>query len=249
MDDQLHNEEMLMRYLDGELAEQERVALEARLESDEALQQQLLNLRVAVQAIRQYGTAQTVAALHPQMMQGLKRSAEKPKVVSISRTVRLTMAVAASLLILFIGFRVYEATQLSADKLYSESFVDFDVSATRNAAAATSTFETLYRQKDYSGVIRLNSDTISSKALLLVGLSYLHVDQPLKAVEKFNSLTLKENDYRQDAEFYSSLAYLKLKEYSKALPLMQKISGDASHLYHHQFSRDFVERVEKLKSK
>ena len=81
---------------------------------------------------------------------------------------------------------------------------------------------------------------------MLIGLSYLQTNHPIQAVGFLQPLALSANDYRQDAEFYLALSHLKNKAYGKALPLMEKIRANPSHLYHEQLTADVVEKVKKL---
>jgi tetratricopeptide (TPR) repeat protein len=248
MDDLLHNENLLIRYLDDELDNEEKAALEQRLQTDANLQKQLTSLQIAIQAVNHYGTSQQVGAIHLQMMQELKP--QRPKVFSINKTVRYTMAVAASILILFIGVRVYLSAQLSPEKLYNESFVDFTVSDTRGSSSAISEIERRYQQKEYTSVLNAQRSTnLYAKDSLLIGLSYLHTDQLTDAIRFFQKIAFTNNDFQQDAEFYLSLSYLKNKDYDKALPLMEKIESTSLHLYHAQITADFINKVKKLNNK
>ena len=248
MDETLHND-LLIRYLDGELSPAERNALTERLRTDAALQEQLTSLQVAVQAIRQFGTTEKVRSIHAEMMQELKGQ-PKAKVVSFNKTVRFVLAIAASVVVLFIGVRLYTAAQVSPEKLYDQSFVDFNVSASRGNNESLSVIETHYQQKAYDAVISdLRSANLSAKDSLLVGLAYLHQNRTPQAIGFFKNLAYSVNDFQQDAEFYLSLSYLKNQEYAKALPLMQKIVGDSKHLYHDQLPEEAVEKVKKLNNK
>lgn len=248
MDDLVHNEDLLIRYLDGELSAVEKTALEERLQNDTALQAQLQKLQVAVQAVKNFGTTQQVAFIHAQMMQELRHP--KAKVFSISKAVRYTMAVAASVLVLFIGLQLYLSAQLSPEKLYRESFVDFNISDTRGSNTTTSEIEKQYQKKEYAAVTDAGRSThLYAKDSLLIGLSYLQTDHTDKAISFFQNLAFSANDFQQDAEFYLSLSYLKNKNYDKALPLMQKIGGNPSHLYHNQLTEDVINKVKKLANK
>ncbi|RYF82636.1 MAG: hypothetical protein EON98_11140, partial [Chitinophagaceae bacterium] len=99
MDDLRHNENLLIRYLDGELPAEEKAMLEQRLQTDAALQQQLETLRVSIQAIRQYGAAQQVHHVHAEMMAELKGAKQGGKVRTMNRSVRYALAIAASVLV------------------------------------------------------------------------------------------------------------------------------------------------------
>jgi len=250
MDDLLQNENLLMRYLDGELTGDEKLALEQRLLTDGELKDQLTSLQVAVQAIRQLGTTQKVSTVHTEMMTELKSKKGEAKVVSFGKIIRYTMTVAASLFILFIGYKVYLGAQLSPEKLYSESFVDFNVSVSRGGTTTVSEIEKNYQQKNYTAIVNATrSFHLDAKDSLLIGLSYLHTDAASKAISFFHAISISESDFRQDAEFYLSLAYLKNRSYEKALPLMQKIAADPAHLYHGQLNDDVIEKVKTLNNK
>jgi hypothetical protein len=246
MDDSLHIEDLLVSYLDGKLGETERRELEERLRTDEDLQEQLASLRVAIQAIRQYGTRQKVNSLHKEMMEELTMK-PKDKVISINKTVRYAMAVAASVILLFIAVKLYMAAQVSPEKVYSEVFVSFNTSSTRGGNEDISVIEKAYQQKDYKAVIQqIRPLQINTKDSLLIGLSYLQTDHANQAILFFRQLAGSDNEYRQDAEFYLSLSYLKNKEYAKAFKVMKTIAANPSHIYRERLTKNTLERVEAL---
>ena len=246
MDDLLHNEDLLIRYLDGELSGDEKAALEARLQTDQRLHEQLTRLRIAIQAVKHLGTTRQVANIHGQMMHELK-SGKKARPVPFNKVIRYTMAAAASILVLVIGIRIYQASQITPGKLYDEAFVEFNSSDTRGSGDMSSEIEKNYRQKKYSVVINsVRSLNMDARDSLLMGLSYLHEDRMSQAIGLFQRLAASSNEFQPDAEFYLSLSYLKNKDYNKALPLMEKIVSDPVHLYHKQFDKDFVEKVKAL---
>ncbi|HEX8316658.1 MAG TPA: tetratricopeptide repeat protein [Flavisolibacter sp.] len=247
MDDLLQDENLLVRYLDGELTTEERASLEERLQKDARLKEQLLRLQLAIQAIKHQGTAQKVSAVHTKMMRELKPKQPAGRVLPFRKTIRYAMAVAASILILFIGVRIYSASQLSADKLYNESFVDFTVSTSRGNNTVLSKVEQYYQQKDYAAVVNATRSTkLDAKDSLLIGLSYLHTARPDRAISFFQRVASFEGDFRPDGEFYLALSYLKTKQYNNALPVLQKINNDPGHLYHSRVSSDLIENVMKL---
>lgn len=248
MDEALHNEDLLVQYLDGELNQAEKMAFERRLQIEPQLREQLTTLQIALQAVKQFGTTQQVSAIHQEMMEELRP--KKAKVFSIGKTVRYSMAVAASILILFIGVRLYLGAQISSENLYDDSFVDFTISSSRGANTAPSEIEKSYQQKNYDAVVSsTRSIQLDAKDSLLIGLSYLHKNNLNSAINFFQRIASTPNDFQQDGEFYLSLSYLKNKSYDKALVLMQKIAADPFHIYHDRFSNDFIEKVKELKNK
>lgn len=250
MDDLRHNENLLIRYLDGELPAEEKAMLEQRLQTDAALQQQLENLRVSIQAIRQYGAAQQVHHVHAEMMAELKGAKQGGKVRTMNRSVRYALAIAASVLVVLIGAQLYFSSQVSSDKLYQQAFVDFSVSASRGNDATTSETELLYQQKKYEAVVNApHARQLDAKDSLLIGLSYLHIDKTTEASGLFTRVANYSNEYQQDAEYYLAMSYLKMENYKQALPLIQKIAASTTHIYHGQFDGDFLKKVEKLAKK
>lgn len=249
MDDSLHTHDLLVRYLDGDLPLEQKQALEQKLQSDNALQDELRNLELAIQAVRQFGTTQQVNAIHHQVMAERKERTQA-KVVPFRKTFRYAMAVAASAIILFFGFRLFINAQPSPEKIYSEAFVDFNLSAVRGSEGNGSEIEKFYQQKNYAAVTTtIRSRVLSAKDSLLIGLSYLHLDKSAQAVRFFEQMTIANSDFQQDAEFYLSLGYLKEKRYEQAAGLMKKIAANPAHLYHDQITNELVEDVESLQKK
>ena len=247
MNDSVHNEDLLVRYIDGELTAEEKAAVEQRLQTDEAFQQQYQNLQVAIQAVRHLGTLQQVESIHREMMQERKENKSRSGVFNLSKTIRYTLAVAASVLVLFVGVRLYLAAQASPDSIYRETFVDYSVSGSRAAGEQLSAIETLYQKKEYKAITGTSRSLhLSARDSLLIGLSYLHTENFAAAAGWFGNLAGTENEYRQDAEFYLSLSYLKTKNYGKALSYMERIHNNTLHLYHEQVSEEAVEKLRKL---
>lgn len=250
MSESVHNEDLLIRYLDGELDAVEKAAVEQRLQSDNAFREQYRDLQVALQAIRHLGTMQQVEGIHREMMQERKEQKQGARVLGMTKIIRYTLAVAASVLVLFIGVRLYLNAQLSPDRIYNEMFVEYNVANARAAGEQLSSIETLYQQKNYRGVITsARMLNLTAKDSLLIGLSYLHTEKNAAAINWLHTLSVTENEYRQDAAFYLSLAYVKLKAYGKALPYLEKIYNNPAHLYHEQVSASVMEKIKKLNDK
>jgi hypothetical protein len=250
MDDSLHNESLLIRYLDGELSADEKALLEQRLQTDTELQQQLTDLRVAVQAVKQYGLSQKIGAIHTGMMQELKGPKPQAKVVPFRRKFRYLVAVAASVLIVLIGVSLYLSSQVSSEKLYEQAFVDFPVSASRGEGNQLSAIENHYQQKDYEAIVNgSRSLHMDAKDSLLTGLAYLHTGRAEQGISFFERIAAYGNTFQQDGEFYLALSYLKNPDYGDALPLFEKIAGNPSHLYHSRVTQNFLEDLKSLREK
>lgn len=241
------NDEILMKYLDGELDQTERAMFESMLQKDTTLQQRLEGLQIAIASVKQYGATEKVKSIHSEMMSELSFVHKEEKVVPIKKMVRYSLAIAASIIIILVGVTLFTAAP-SVDKLYSDAFVDYDASTVRGSEGLTSS-EIEYQAHNYNDVVaKANTHSLTPKDSLLVGLSYLKEDKLTEAINWFKTISA-QNETRQDAEFYLSLAYLKNKNYREALNLMKQIQSNPGHVYNKQFSEDYINKVEKLSSK
>jgi len=242
------SDEILMKYLDGEMDQTEKEMFESELQKNAALKEQLEKLRVAIFSVHQYGTIEKVKTIHSEMMQELSSIHKESRVVPMRKIVRYSLAIAASVIIILVGINLFTPSQLSPDKLYNEAFVDYDASTVRGNEIQTDAAK-LYQARDYSSVItKANSKNLSQKDSLLVGLSYLKTNKLSEAINWFSSISAN-NPTKQDAEFYLAMTYLKNRDYNRALGLMEQIHSDPNHVYRNQFSDDYINKIKKLSSK
>src|SRR4051812_30157307 len=89
-------DELLMRYLDGELSDSEREEFEQQLQQDESLQQELESLQLAKQAVISYGLKEQVAAIHQTMMVEMKEETPVRQIKRNRKAVRWSISVAAA---------------------------------------------------------------------------------------------------------------------------------------------------------
>ena len=241
-----NDDELLIRYLDGEMNEGERAELERRLQQEPALKEKLQCLQMAVETIHQYGTASRVKAIHEQMMPELRPGSAK--VVPMTRFIRYAMAVAASVILLFLVSRFLFNPKPSADRLYAEAFVPYDASAMRGSGPSTD-IENWYRKNDFRAVTNYAAYPLrfTPRDSLLIGISYLQSDRADSAITWLLEPSRRFNNLRPDAQFYLSMAYLKAKKYAQALPLMKSIHSDAGHPYRVQFSEEYLSDLERVK--
>jgi hypothetical protein len=245
MDKALHyDDETLIRYLDGEMEPSEKAAFELQLKSDAVLKERIDKLRMAIAAVHQFGDAEKLRVIHREMM-GEHSSIHRTRVTPVRKIVRYSMAVAAGILILFIGIRIFQGNGLSNDKLYNEVFVDFDASVVRGGEKNTVVAK-LYQNNNYSAVVdeSKKNEALSERDSLLVGLSFLKLNDNIDAIRWFN--LSPSNKFRPDASFYQALAYLKNKDYQPAISLMESVHADQSNPYHDRFSDAYIDKVKKL---
>lgn len=247
MSESLHSDEQIIDYLDGIMSAGERAAFESRLASDAELRQRLDDLKVAREAVRQFGTRERVASLHKEMMEELKTNRPAAKVINMRRTVRITMAIAASLLLIVVGVKFFNSSNHGPEQLYNDAFVDYSIPVERGAQQNNTTLEKEYANKDYNAVIKdAQSNALSGKDSFLTAISYLKTGNTITAIQWLNTVNAGSSFY-PDAQFYLSLAYLKNKNYDKSLELMNEIHDNKDHPYNSSISSELIEKVKKLK--
>ena len=185
MDDSLHSNDLLVRYLDDDLSNDEKSALENRLKTDAFLQDELNRLKVAVQAVRQFGTSQKVSLVHNDVMTEMKKK-KQAAVVPFRKSITYVLTIAASILVIFISAKLFLGTGPSSEAIYNKTFVDFNVSVVRGNETSASEIEKLYGEKNYSAITtQTRSRTIASKDSLLIGLAYLQTGKTQQAIHFF----------------------------------------------------------------
>jgi hypothetical protein len=245
-----YDDELVLKYLDNEMPEEQRQAFEKSMESNASLKERYEQLRIATAAVLYYGVSQQVAGVHQLLKAELEQKITKPPVMAKRKVLRLSLAVAASIIFLWIGVKAYWLYALSPGKIYAEEYVAYKLPNTRSEDVS-SPIEKAYSEKNYSWIIGPGkTEKQSSEEQLLTGLSYLELDKPKESIRCFDSILIStDNTYKQDAEFYLFLALIKNREYASALPLMKKINADPNHLYHSHVTRKTIREVQLLKWK
>lgn len=170
---------------------------------------------------------------------------------SLGRVLRWLTALCALAVLVFIVVKVYHAYQLSADKIYAESYVPYKLSIADITDTSTfTTIELFYAEKDYKEVMRQSRNLLSvlDRERLLIGISYLHQEEYLRAISWLTRLAeLENNPYQQPAQFYLALTHLKNGDYDRAIEWMQYIIESESHVYKNRFTPQMIADVRLLK--
>lgn len=249
-----NNSELLVRYLDGELEAEEKLRLEEQIAADKSLQEELENLKLAREAVRLYGLSQKISGIHQQMMEEMKPAAPVRQIGNARRILRYSAAVAASVLLVYIGVEGYNYVTLTPEKIFARNYQVYEMSTLRDEAPA-SAIEKAYREKNYRQVIALYeqlSPENDIESVFLAGMARLELNETEKAIELLQKvLSLNRaagTALKKDAaEYYLALAYLKHRKYEASLDLLQKIKNDPQHLYHDKVTAKLLRQVNRLK--
>jgi len=253
MDNSTQQTELLMRYLDGEMRGMEKDEFEERLASDEGLQQELAGLQMAKDAVKLFGLKQHIASVRSEMKEAGTGVVVR-KMSTIRSIVRYGLAVAAGILVIAISVLAYSFFSLSPGKLFSEKYNAFELSTLRGGAETSTAIDDAYREKKYSDVVNLSAKktglTVEDK--FLAGVSYLELDSMSKSITILKEVINEDQHadrpvYKDEAEYYLALSYLKNRDYDKAIDLMTAIHNDPNNLYHQTFTAGFIRKVKMLK--
>src|SRR5438270_7048278 len=118
MAENLHEDELLLNYLDGALSDEAAAALEQQLQDDPALLERLDSLKITAESVKLFGIHQEVAAARRQWEQestGNTRAAGR--VISMSRKLRYAVLAAACFMLLIVGVKYFWFSGLSSDQV------------------------------------------------------------------------------------------------------------------------------------
>jgi len=175
------------------------------------------------------------------------------KISNLRRIIRYSVAIVASILLIFVIVEGYKFYTLSPEKLFAENYTAYDLTTARDGSDSTeSKIEKAYKEKNYSEVIRLNRlSVLSVRDVFLTGMAFLETKDYSRAVRSFQEVIsdMEDNiaELKDVVEYYLALAYLQDRDYDQAIELMNAIHTNSSHLYKNKFSRKYINRVKRLK--
>jgi predicted negative regulator of RcsB-dependent stress response len=176
------------------------------------------------------------------------------KISKVRRIVRYSVAITASVLLIFVCIEGFKFYRLSPDRLFTENYTSYELPTTRVENDSTeSGIVTAYRERNFTEVININRNSVLSiKDIFLTGMSYLETNDLSKAISSYQLVIAdvkddKNPELKDEAEYYLALAYLKNSDYDQAIELMNTIHDNASHLYTKKFSHKYIRRVKRLK--
>lgn len=235
-------EELIDKYLNGQMTADESAAFEKRCEAEPDF----------ASSVRLHVKAEYVARTHARRsrfeafnqeydrLQGDKGSGSSSK--------RYWIAAAAVIALLLSFFAIYQSTSPSApQELYAAHVEPFPLSFRRDAKS--SEWERLslaYHQGDYPSAIAaahvLLADTNQQQAKLwmCLGVSQLMNQQPEAAIRSLQQVA-SSSSFIENAQWYMALSYLKLGEGEKAQDILKSISN--SQHYKKEAAEEILQRL------
>jgi tetratricopeptide (TPR) repeat protein len=253
MDNSANNmSEKLVQYLDGELAAPEKEMIDRQLSVDTHLHDELESLTATREAVKMYGLQQKVSAIHGQMMKEM----ESPKTINPARRIlRYGIAVAASVILIVGGIIGYNFYNLSSEKVFASNYHSYELGTVRDAdTVKVSPIEMAYRDKDYRKAATLFSgySDVPIKENFLAAMSYLELGNNPAAIGAFKKVIAgneraKSNLFKDEAEYYLALTYIRNRDYDFAIDLFRSIKENPEHLYHEKATGKLIRQLKMLK--
>jgi hypothetical protein len=247
MDETLPNDdERLIQYLEGMPDGPEKDAFEKELNSNPALAGRLDDLRLSLDAVRHHGRRELVQGIHAEMMAELRPEKGKLRLLFSAKWVRYGISIAASVVIFFLLYRLFDAGPPSPGALYEEAYVDYTVSGDPGQDSL-SHIENLYQMNRFQAVVETSETSPLTRARdsLLTGLSFLKLNVLAPAMFYFEALS-GAGSHQEDAQFYLALSYLKSGTYQKAYTLFKTINERPGHAYRGRVTKEFLKEVRSL---
>jgi len=231
--------ELLIRYMDGELADDERIATEKMLKENASLQERYENLLAAKQAIRSKGLKERVHALHQQYYNEIQAGKTTPaKVIKPAFGVKTFMRIAAVLILVIAGYGVYQFTSTNNNSLYEANFENYQLPVMRSEAEPNS-IDSLYNANNFTAVIA----TVTAKPVktqkdyFLIAQSYLQTNNATAAINAFKNVeqlnnAAAEKYFVQETDYYLALAYIKANDIDAAENQLNKITANTQHMFY-----------------
>jgi len=236
------NHEILTDYLDRQLNPAISSQVENMVKENKVAAADLQYLKLAIDTVRQDAVRQKVSAIRQSFEKNQARPVKQANGM-VRSMYRISMRVAAILIIVAGVAFFYKYISVSSRSVYENQFTGYELNNTRGQEKTDGESEA-YQNKNWSGVISIYNGeaTHSNKSSFLAAMAEMqqnHFPQAVAIFENLRNASGKSKDYafKDETEYYLSLAYLMNHEEIKSVFLMDYIKSDPSHTYYPMVSR------------
>jgi len=229
------NSEILIDYLDNLLSGEESAQAEQWIRQDPATAREFGYLKLAVDTVRRDAIQARVSSVRQSFENQVVRTV-KPQGAVVRRLHSGSLRIAAVLVLFLISAVVYKYISVNNESVYKRQFSGYELGTLRGPGAHDSQSEA-YRNKNWNDVVAAYNaeNNPTRKSVFLAAMAQMelaHFPQAVTLFEKILNPTDGGNDsFREDAEYYGALAYLRNHQTDKGLALLGRIQADTSHTY------------------
>jgi hypothetical protein len=225
--------EIMIDYLDKELGPEETTRIEHILQHDAAAKSEWQYLNLAVETIQLDSISEKVMAVRNSFRNNMTTTA-KPEQAIVHTMFKISMRIAAILIVLISCAVFYKYASVNDQSVYNKQFTGYELSNVRGQETQNMEVEA-YRNKNWNEVVSIynNQNDKSNRSIFLAAMSQMELKHFPQAVALFeNILKSDDNSFREETEYYLSLAYLMNHQENKSILLLNKIKADTGHTYY-----------------
>jgi tetratricopeptide (TPR) repeat protein len=246
------NHEQLIDHLDSTHKGQGSADVDTRIAADPEASQEWRQLWLAVDAVEQAALYEKVSTVRAEWIahrtDTKSVSAPQPGGAVVRSISRVALRAAAVVLVIGASAAIYKYSVTSSSGIYSSYYTAYDLNTSRGATTAQDEMDAAYKARNWSGVDDAfkKKKAKDNKSYFLEGMADMEAKKYDEAIGMFQQVMAANNlsgsDYFEDeSEFYLAMAWLARNDVKEAMPLLEKIKADKTHLYH-----DVVVRMSSL---
>lgn len=237
--------ELIERYFDNALTDQENDHLKSRMKTDQELKRLFEQEKLLISTIR-YQAAQKDL----QFLKQIEKNLNKPKPLHFIRHWHYYAAAACVTLLIIAGL-IFPLKDASPEKLYADYFKPYPnvfEPAVRGADVFNQRKEAFlaYENADYKRAVQLftllQKENSDPGILLLLGNANLMLGNTSGAQQNFNDLITQYDDLDLQAKWFLSLAYLKSGEIDQARKLLEELGN--TEISYSEKAKELLQKVD-----
>ncbi len=229
-----NNSEILIDYLDKQLNREESGQVEEMIRRDRAVAREYQYLRLAVDTVRRDAIQARVSAVRQSAEYHPARTVKAEGAV-LRSLYTTSLRIAAVLLLFLVSAVVYKYISVNPESVYNRQFNGYELGTLRGPEAQDGQSEA-YRNKNWNEVVAdYNAEhNPTRKSVFLAAMAQMELARFPQAValfEKILNAGAGNDSFREEAEYYGALAYLRNHQESKGIALLARIQATPSHTY------------------
>lgn len=229
--------EILIDYMDGQLSAEEISQLETRLSKETELAGEWQYLQMAVETVRLQAIRNQVSVVRSQALQ----VTEKPNTGILRSMYKSSLRIAAAIICLMGVALLFKYITVTSHSIFDKEFMTYELNSQRGETPVDAEVDA-YQKKNWQEVIRSFSKVNSqnNKGFFLAGAAQMELHNFSQAIPLFEHVLTNntgDSGFREESEYYLSLAYLRVHKESKAIAIWEKIKADPNHNYYPLVSR------------
>ncbi len=231
--------ELYTDYVEGLVNSDTRQAIEARMREDTPTRQIIEGLRYLFR--RHGGNRDAVEAYFEASGKSIEQLVNQAQARRVFQK-RMYYAIAATVLLLVIGGALYwqfssNRLERTVNKALAEAYpMPAQLRGSTPIEESWHQARAAYQMKHYEGAMEaldqiLATQPANTQAQFFQGICHIMVEAPnlQQAKLNFRKVLLSESRFTQQAEWYLTLVHLYEADVPSALPLLNKIAGNAEH--------------------